>query len=157
MFPVRFHRLLDHAEREGLQDIVSWMPDGMSFKIHNKEKFAAVFLKRYFRHSQFKSFLRQLSMYKFRRISTTGAKRGAYFHPLFLKNMSGMCHHINRTDQYGSFLSPVLSSQNISQNITLSPSLSSIKNEGNYLMRRFHFDKDLIEGIIHIFGSNTPP
>ena len=61
LFPWKLNRLLNDAEREGNEDIVSWLPHGRAFKIHNPKEFERKLMKKYFRQSQFKSFTRQVS------------------------------------------------------------------------------------------------
>jgi hypothetical protein len=82
-FPFRLHNMLDDAERSGHAHIVSWCPGGDSFKIHKPTKLINV-LQKYFRQSKFKSFLRQLQGYNFKRI-TRGKDQGVVSHPLFLR------------------------------------------------------------------------
>jgi len=82
-FPFRLHNMLDDAEKSGHADIVSWCPGGDSFKIHKPQKLIGV-LQKYFRQSKFKSFLRQLQGYNFKRI-TRGQDQGVVSHPLFLR------------------------------------------------------------------------
>jgi hypothetical protein len=82
-FPFRLHNMLDDAERSGHADIVSWCHGGESFKIHKPPKLINV-LQKYFRQSKFKSFLRQLQGYNFKRI-TRGNDQGVVSHPLFLR------------------------------------------------------------------------
>lgn len=82
-FPFRLHNMLDDAERCGHAHIVSWCPGGDSFKIHKPAKLIQV-LQKYFRQSKFKSFLRQLQGYNFKRI-TRGKDMGVVSHPLFLR------------------------------------------------------------------------
>lgn len=65
------------------------------FKVHDQKEFAKHIMPHYCRHSRYKSFLRQLSMYKFQRV-TEGPNRGAYRHPHFLRNRIGLCELINR-------------------------------------------------------------
>ena len=45
----------------GLQDIFSWLGDGLSFKIHNRQKFIDVIMPLYFPRIKHASFSRQLS------------------------------------------------------------------------------------------------
>lgn len=78
--------------------IVSWVADGTLFKVHSPTEFSSVIMKRYFRHDRYKSFLRQLSMYKFVRI-TEGPHRGAYGHPQFLKGRVELSRFIGRGDK----------------------------------------------------------
>ena len=77
-----------------MNHIISWLPCGTKFKIHDKQQFVNVFVEENFRHKRFKSFLRQLSMYKFQREKGRG---GAYFHPHFVKHNVGLCRLIDRT------------------------------------------------------------
>jgi hypothetical protein len=58
-FPWKLHTLLDDAEREGYQDIVSWEADGAAFRVHKPFEFCEFFLGRYFRQSKYESFTRQ--------------------------------------------------------------------------------------------------
>lgn len=60
LFPTKLRRLLDDAVADGNEHIISWLPDGKAFKIHDPEAFTQVILKRYFRQTMFKSFTRQL-------------------------------------------------------------------------------------------------
>ena len=60
LFPTKLRCILDDAVTEGNEHIVSWLPDGKAFKIHNPEAFTKIILRRYFRQTMFKSFTRQL-------------------------------------------------------------------------------------------------
>jgi hypothetical protein len=68
-FPFKLHHLLEEADRLGFDDIVSWVPTGDGFRVHNPKAFAAVIMPLYFEMSQYKSFQRQLSLYSFKRSS----------------------------------------------------------------------------------------
>lgn len=59
LFPNLLHDLLDEAEKNEESDIVSWRSGGRCFKVHDKERFMKLILPRYFRLSQYKSFVRQ--------------------------------------------------------------------------------------------------
>lgn len=59
-FPFLLHKMLNDAELYGFEEVVSWLNDGRSFKIHDKQKFVCEILFRYFRgQHQYKSFQRQ--------------------------------------------------------------------------------------------------
>lgn len=45
-FPVKLAGMLELAEAERFQDIVSWLPHGRGFAIHNPEHFATSILPR---------------------------------------------------------------------------------------------------------------
>ena len=63
-FPHKMYDLLEDVERKGLDDIVSWLPDGKSFKIHSQIGFEQSIMPLYFSGmSSYKSFRRQLNLY----------------------------------------------------------------------------------------------
>jgi hypothetical protein len=59
-FQLKLHQLLEDATEKGFQDIVSFHPDGKSFKIHKPHVFAETILPKYYNMSKMKSFQRQL-------------------------------------------------------------------------------------------------
>jgi len=65
-FPWRLHEMLEEIEKKKLDWIVSWLPDGQSFQVHNQEAFSETIIPMYFRHTRYKSFQRQLYLYGFR-------------------------------------------------------------------------------------------
>jgi len=63
-FPHKMYDLLEDVGRKGLDDIVSWLPDGKSFKIHDQVRFEQSIMTMYFSGmSSYKSFRRQLNLY----------------------------------------------------------------------------------------------
>jgi hypothetical protein len=64
----------------------------MVFKIHNSKKFAQIVMPKYFSHSKFSSFQRQLLIYGFRFIKDkTSAHFGSFYHELFRRGKSSLC------------------------------------------------------------------
>jgi hypothetical protein len=62
------HRLNDILNDPTNFNIVAWDSDGQSFSILDMKEFEAYVLPKYFRHSRFTSFVRQLNMYNFHNI-----------------------------------------------------------------------------------------
>jgi hypothetical protein len=76
--------MLSDVEKEGTEDIVSWQPHGMAFRVHQTKDFTETVMKQYFHQTHYKSFQRQLHIYGFRRFSA-GLDKGSYYHPMFVK------------------------------------------------------------------------
>ena len=67
-FPWRLHEMLDDMEATGETNIVSWLPDGRTFKVHDPQAFTKKIVPKWFKHKCYKSFQRQLHLYGFRRV-----------------------------------------------------------------------------------------
>jgi hypothetical protein len=94
-FPWRLHSMLDDAQNDGFQEIVSWVQDGAAFKVHDSDEFVKQVMPNYFDQTKYESFRRQLNMYGFTR-ANRGEKRGLYFHELFLESDRRLCRNITR-------------------------------------------------------------
>eukprot|EP00814_Leptocylindrus_danicus_P009612 CAMPEP_0116046774 /NCGR_PEP_ID=MMETSP0321-20121206/28470_1 /TAXON_ID=163516 /ORGANISM="Leptocylindrus danicus var. danicus, Strain B650" /LENGTH=747 /DNA_ID=CAMNT_0003528475 /DNA_START=157 /DNA_END=2401 /DNA_ORIENTATION=- len=68
-----------------LTSIVSWLPHGRSFLVHNAKKMESDILPRFFKQTKIKSFLRQLNKWGFKRITKKGVDEGSYYHEYFLR------------------------------------------------------------------------
>jgi hypothetical protein len=91
IFPYKLHGLLDDVEEnEELSAIISWLPDGKSFRLHSPSLFEKKLLRKYFpRQNQLKSFMRQLQYYGFDNFGD-----GLFSHPRFLKGQRNLCGQI---------------------------------------------------------------
>jgi hypothetical protein len=83
-FPMKLHVLLQNAELKGVTSIISWLPDGRSFKVHNKDKFSKLIMPEYFTASKYKSFQRSLNLWGFETVSK-GPEKGVCSHPFFVR------------------------------------------------------------------------
>jgi len=83
-FPLKLQIILKILEEEGNDCIMSWLPHGRAFVIHNSSRFEQEVVKRFFKHSQVSSFRRQLNLYGFLRLSN-GRDSGGYYHESFLR------------------------------------------------------------------------
>uniref|UniRef100_A0A7S4ENY5 HSF-type DNA-binding domain-containing protein n=1 Tax=Pseudo-nitzschia australis TaxID=44445 RepID=A0A7S4ENY5_9STRA len=93
-FPCRLHDLLNDAEKNGYDHIISWSPDGKSFKIHETSLMVPI-LQRYFRQTKYQSFQRQLHGYGFHR-NRYGEGKGEVSHPLFVHGQRAMSKEMRR-------------------------------------------------------------
>jgi hypothetical protein len=100
-FPLILHALLEDAKEYDFEHIISWVSTSDFFIVHKPKQFAQIIMKRYFtKQNRYKSFLRQLNIYGFERVSSKSsnpaAPRGAYCHPLFQRDSPDLCGHMGR-------------------------------------------------------------
>jgi hypothetical protein len=79
---------------ESLKDIISWNEDGTSFIIKNVTDFSETVLPKYFKHSNFASFVRQLNMYDFHKCKN--GEENSFCHSLFQKGRRHLLKDIHR-------------------------------------------------------------
>jgi hypothetical protein len=94
-FPSKLYNFLVDAETKGFSDVISWQPDGTSFKVHNQERFINDILPVYFGAIKFKSWQRQLNLYGFTRVHK-GLTRGSYTHDHFVRGSKSVSLEISR-------------------------------------------------------------
>lgn len=99
-FPYKLYKLLDDADKGIHSDIVSWLPQGNGFQIHDSKAFCHTIMKTYFNQSKLKSFTRQLYLYGFLKVNG-GPHEGAYFHPKFVRGDREGCLSIRRNQFQG--------------------------------------------------------
>nr|BAG07219.1 heat shock transcription factor [Mamestra brassicae] len=83
--------------------LISWSPGGKTFVIKNQADFARELLPLYYKHNNMASFIRQLNMYGFHKI--TSVENGGlryekdeieFSHPCFMKSHAYLLEHIKR-------------------------------------------------------------
>jgi len=89
-FPWKLHCMLEEADTFNNQHIVSWMPDGRSFRVFLPDEFVSRIMPHYFHQTQYRSFQRMLNLYDFAKV-VTGPNRGAYSHPMFIRSDRNLC------------------------------------------------------------------
>lgn len=94
-FPLKLYRILYEAERNGQSDIISFLPNGRGFAVHKSKEFIRDIMPKYFAAGRMNTFLKQLNLYLFLRI-TDGRDKGAYCHPKFVKGKRHLCKRIKR-------------------------------------------------------------
>ena len=88
--------MLEQSERRGYDSVVSWLPSGKGFKVHDRLVFEAKVLPLYFSAVKLKSFQRQLYFYGFQRISNGKKEKGGYSHPFFVRHDPKSCRILTR-------------------------------------------------------------
>lgn len=101
-FPLKLHEILAQIEKNGDDHIIGWLPHGRSFKIHDHRMFVDDVLPKYFIMNKKSSFLRQLNLYGFHRLSRVGSDQGSYYHEKFLKGMKFLCRRMSRQKVNGN-------------------------------------------------------
>jgi hypothetical protein len=99
-FPLKLHAMLESAQADGHEHIVSWQTHGRCFVVHKPKEFVEL-LPHYFKLSKIASFQRQLNLYGFQRL-TRGRDRGGYYHELFLEGRTFLAHNIQRIKVKGT-------------------------------------------------------
>jgi hypothetical protein len=67
-FPFRLHDMLLDATKNGFEDVIGWLPSGTAFQIIDQDLFEEYILQAYFDMTKYKSFQRQLNLYRFQLI-----------------------------------------------------------------------------------------
>jgi hypothetical protein len=101
-FPLKLHETLTHIELDGHDDIIGWLPHGRSFKIHKQKEFVTEILPKYFVMTKKSSFLRQLNLYGFNRLSGIGPDQGSYYHEKFLRGLKFLSRRMSRQKVNGN-------------------------------------------------------
>lgn len=95
-FPYRLHEMLSNVDEKFDSSIVSWLPDGKHFKVHDPRRFVECVIPSAFKQKSLKSFQRQLHLYGFQRVHE-GVEKGAYYHEKFCRDDRDLCLSIART------------------------------------------------------------
>jgi HSF-type DNA-binding len=98
-FPYKLHKMLELAEDRGYSDIISWLPNGLAFRVHKRDELLRTMVPGFFRQTRYKSFLRQLNMWGFARMVG-----GAYCHAYFRRDRPELCHHLTRCGKQGTLI-----------------------------------------------------
>ncbi len=59
-FPSKLYEMLHDSQTQGREHIISWDPDGKSFKVHQPEAFVTEVMPKYFNQTKYRSFQRMV-------------------------------------------------------------------------------------------------
>jgi len=118
-------------------DLIAWDPSGGSFHVYDQSRFAREILPRYFKHNNFASFIRQLNMYGFRKISTiehgslkTERDDIEFAHPSFIRGHDTLLELIKRRAPDNQQKLPI---QTTKLDLPTSSSSPAITSTNNYI------------------------
>lgn len=103
-FPAKLYELVEgHSTRAASDDdvVVSWCEGGLAFIVKDLTRFCEEVLPQHFCHNKWASFIRQLNLYGFRRI-TQGQSSGAYWHKYFQRGQPQLLRGITRSRRSAS-------------------------------------------------------
>jgi hypothetical protein len=78
-FPYRLYGLLEEAQKTGFQDIISWLPCGTAFKVHDADAFEDYIIPSRFDMTKYKSFQRQLNLYSIKQRRGSDERTSKYY------------------------------------------------------------------------------
>ena len=93
-FPGKLHEMMSFVERQNLESIISWVMNGHGIMINDPDKLVQI-LPLFFSQTKYRSFRRQLNMWRFERI-LEGPDKGAFTHPYFIRGRKMLCSHMSR-------------------------------------------------------------
>jgi hypothetical protein len=94
-FPGKLHELVTYCEREGLEDIITWVHDGQAILVHDPERLLKLLPHFGFSQTKYRSFQRQLNMWHWERI-LEGPFKGGWIHPYFVRGNKSLCSLMSR-------------------------------------------------------------
>lgn len=100
--PAFLVKLWKLVEDEKCNNLISWSSSGQSFIIHNQTQFAKELLPLYFKHNNMASFIRQLNMYGFRKVTNidqglrSDREEIEFFHNFFIRGQECLLEFIKR-------------------------------------------------------------
>ena len=144
-FPLKLYDMLEEAEENNFENIVSWLPDGKSFKVHDEQAIVPL-LKSYFNQSKYRSFVRQLQNYGFSRVYR-GNNRGVCKHKSFIRGQRKAASYISRNQPEDHIL-PVTTLMKTSRIRRLSLDQQEGKNADNSLLLSPLKDGKLYEDLV---------
>ncbi|KAJ1679876.1 Heat shock transcription factor [Spiromyces aspiralis] len=104
--PGFLNKLYNMVDESNSNDLIRWSDDGETFIVTRHEEFAKQVLPRFFKHSNFSSFVRQLNMYGFHKVphlqqgvlqaDTPDAESWEFSNPNFQRDQPDLLHYVKR-------------------------------------------------------------
>eukprot|EP00536_Pseudo-nitzschia_multiseries_P005898 jgi/Psemu1/303716/fgenesh1_kg.120_\ len=104
--------MLESAQVDGNTHIVSWLPHGKAFKVHNPGEFEAKIMRLFFKASKYRYFADVLRSWGFVKLKN-GRDKGAYYHKYFIKDEPKLSHYLSRAQMKASMKNWSKKNQNV--------------------------------------------
>ena len=95
IFPNFLLKLYNILENDECKDIIQWGENGKYFVVKNIHDFTEKILPKYFKHSNYSSFIRQLNMYDFHK-KKSNQNEHLFHHKNFIKGQKDLMKEIKR-------------------------------------------------------------
>uniref|UniRef100_A0A5B7A789 Heat stress transcription factor n=1 Tax=Davidia involucrata TaxID=16924 RepID=A0A5B7A789_DAVIN len=133
-------KCFEMVDDQSTDALISWSSTNDSFVIWDASKFSSELLPKYFKHSNFSSFIRQLNIYGFRKVDTD---RWVFSNDGFIKGQKHLLKNISRRKQTQGLVQRKSSQQKEkdvgaceeNKNIGLWKEVESLKTDKNVLMQ----------------------
>ncbi|KAL3905556.1 MAG: hypothetical protein SGILL_009630, partial [Bacillariaceae sp.] len=98
-FPFRLYDILEEAEQDGNEHIISFNENGDQVVIRDRQQFAEKILPKWFGHSNIRSFDRQCSYWGFKRVLlVVPSKTITWSHPCLLRGQRDLVQELQRVE-----------------------------------------------------------
>ncbi|KAL7634099.1 UNVERIFIED_CONTAM: hypothetical protein RMT77_015427 [Armadillidium vulgare] len=136
-------------------DLIRWSPKGKSFIITDQTRFTQDLVPKYFKHNNMQSFIRQLNLYGFRKLSSVESgslspDKGEieFFHPNFIRGEKELIDQIKRKSQNTRGIATSEGNQNLNNILmelqkvkmnqdSMKLQISELKKENDLLWRQY--------------------
>lgn len=138
-FPARLHDLISKpsfatspnkkAETDHISSVINWLPHGRSWVVYDVNNFMKSVARTHFNVTQYKSFVRQVNGWGFKRITNDGPDAGSYYHELFLRDMPHLIKYMRRDGKSKSYRAAKSNSSPSSTSNPLNTELANYSKE----------------------------
>ncbi|VVT47195.1 uncharacterized protein SAPINGB_P001590 [Magnusiomyces paraingens] len=151
-------KLWNMVNDKGNEAYIQWTPDGESFQVLSREQFEKIVLPKYFKHSNFSSFVRQLNMYGWHKVQdvTSGAMQSSdetwqFKSPNFVRGREDLLDNIVRNkgskgsddEEEGEFNKLLDELEFIKSNqVAIADDLSRIRKDNELLWRECYESRE---------------